>query len=68
MKLMIILAAALLAGCSTLADYGIGGPPALVCAKGQALIDDRLVGPDAARLSIVRRFADADALCQPAGR
>jgi len=50
----VILAAIPLSGCSTLADYGIGGPPALMCdQKQRALLDDRLVGPDQARLSLV---------------
>lgn len=64
MKLILILAAALLAGCSTLNDYGIGGAPMLYCRGGEAVIDDRIVGPDEARLSFVRRFQDGDALCQ----
>lgn len=64
-RLFVALAAVALSGCSTLAEYGIGGPPALMCRQGKALIDDRLVGPDEARLSIVRRFTDADELCGP---
>lgn len=61
-----LLALGLLSGCSTLASYGIGGPPRLMCSTdGQALLDDRVVGPDAARLSLVRRFADGDKLCRP---
>ena len=54
-----------LSGCSTLAEYGIGGPPRLMCGTdGLAALDDRIVGPDAARLSLVRRFADGDKLCK----
>jgi hypothetical protein len=60
---ILILAACLLAGCSTLNRYGIGGEPLLYCRKGQAVIDDRIAGPDQARLAIVRRFKDGDALC-----
>jgi hypothetical protein len=61
----VILALFLLSGCSTLNKYGIGGPPTLYCRKGEAVIDDRLAGPDTARLSLVRRFADGDPLCKP---
>jgi hypothetical protein len=61
-----LLATLLLAGCSTLNRYGIGGAPQLHCRGGQAVLDDRIAGPDEARLSIVRRFADGDALCRPA--
>lgn len=63
--LAIVLAILLLSGCSTLNRYGIGGPPQLYCRKGEAVIDDRLAGPDSARVSVVRRFADGDALCKP---
>lgn len=64
MKTLATLAmAALLAGCSTLNRYGIGGDPLLMCRKGEAFIDDKLAGSDAARLSALRRFADADPLC-----
>lgn len=64
MRHLITLAAILLSGCSTLADYGIGGPPALMCDQRQrALLDDRIAGPDQARLSLVRRFEDGDRLC-----
>jgi hypothetical protein len=59
-----VLAVLLLSGCSTLNRYGIGGPPTLYCRKGEAVIDDRLAGPDNARLSLVRRFADGDGLCK----
>lgn len=65
-RALLAISAAALAGCETLANYGIGGPPALMCRKGKAEIDDRLVGPDNARLSIIRRFADADPLCKGA--
>jgi hypothetical protein len=64
---ILILAACLLAGCSTLNRYGIGGEPLLYCRKGQAVIDDRIAGPDQARLAFVRRFKDADALCSKPG-
>lgn len=50
-------------GCSTVNEYGIGGPPALLCGKGAAYIDDKLAGSDAVRLSLVRRFEDGDKLC-----
>ena len=64
--LAIAVAAFVLSGCSTLASYGIGGPPRLMCGTdGKAVIDDRLVGPDAARLSLVRVFTDGDKLCTP---
>lgn len=62
--IMIVLAMILLSGCSTLNRYGIGGEPLLYCRKGEAVIDDRLAGPDSARVSVVRRFADGDALCK----
>jgi len=51
-------------GCSTVNEYGIGGPPALLCGKGAAYIDDKLAGSDAVRLSLVRRFEDGDELCR----
>jgi hypothetical protein len=53
----------LLPACSTLNRYGIGGDPLLTCRKGEASIDDKLVGTDAARLTVLRRFKDGDALC-----
>ena len=56
--------AALLAGCSTLESAGIGGEPRIYCRQGVAMLDDRLIGPDQARLSVVRRIKDADALCK----
>jgi hypothetical protein len=62
-RIALILVGLTLAGCSTLNSYGIGGEPMIYCRKGQAVIDDRIVGPDGARLSLVRRFADGDALC-----
>jgi len=65
MRYLLTLAAILLSGCSTLAEYGIGGPPALMCdQKQRALLDDRIAGPDQARLSLVRRFEDGDPLCR----
>jgi uncharacterized protein YceK len=60
----IVLAIVLLSGCSTLNRYGIGGEPLLYCRRGEAVIDDRLIGPDTARVSVVRRFTDGDALCK----
>lgn len=54
---------AALSGCSTLNSYGIGGPPKLACAGSAAAIDDRIVGSDDMHVSMVRRFADGDALC-----
>lgn len=62
-RLAIFLAALLLPGCSTLNDYGIGGKPELQCRDGRAVLDDRLVGSDEVRLSVVRRFPDGDRLC-----
>jgi hypothetical protein len=56
----------LFSGCSTLNRHGIGGEPLLYCRQGEAVIDDRLFGPDSARVSVVRRFADGDALCKAA--
>ena len=54
-----------LSACSTLHEYGIGGPPRLLCAKdGTAVLDDRIAGPDAVRVSLVRRFVDGDGLCK----
>jgi len=69
-RLLIVLALAvlvlfLLSGCSTLNKYGIGGPPKLMCANGQADIDDRIAGSDEVRLSLVRRFTDGDKVCKP---
>ena len=63
-RIALILVACLLAGCDTMARYGVGGPPTLYCRKGEAVIDDRIAGPDGARLSVVRRFKDGDALCK----
>ena len=58
----------LLAGCSTLNNYGIGGEPELICRyrDGIASIDDRIAGSDAMHASLVRRFKDGDSLCLPA--
>ena len=53
-----------LSSCATLHPYGIGGEPLLYCRAGEAVIDDRIAGPDAARLSIVRRVPDGDSQCQ----
>lgn len=50
-------------GCSTVNEYGIGGPPVLLCGKSAAYIDDKLAGSDEVRLSLVRRFKDGDPLC-----
>ena len=61
---LVLIMSALLAGCSTLAEYGIGGPPVLLCDRSsRAMIDDRIAGSDSARLSVVRRFEDADPMC-----
>lgn len=67
MHRIIILAAVLLAGCSTLNGYGIGGEPRIACytRDATAILDDKLVGPVDAHGSIVRRIKDADALCAP---
>lgn len=65
---ILLLAAVLLSACTTLNRYGIGGEPLLYCRAGQAVIDDRIVGPDQSRLAFVRRFKDGDGLCaKPAG-
>lgn len=64
---MILAAALLLASCDTLNSYGVGGEPLLYCRAGQAVIDDRIVGPDQARLAVVRRFKDGDGLCGKPG-
>lgn len=60
-----LLLAGSLAGCSTLNEYGVGGEPLLYCRKGEAVIDDRIIGPDQARLAVVRRFPDGDSICKP---
>lgn len=60
----LIAACLLLSACSTMRDLGIGGPPLLYCRKGVAVIDDRIAGPDEARVSVIRRFEDGDALCK----
>lgn len=65
MKYLTLLIALAVTGCSTLNDYGIGGAPRLVCTTSAAAIDDRLLGSDDMHLSLVRRFADGDALCTP---
>jgi hypothetical protein len=62
-RTLLAAAALLLPGCSTLERYGIGGAPTVYCRGGLAVLDDRLLGPDQARLSLVRRVADADRLC-----
>lgn len=54
---------ALASGCSTLHEYGIGGPPQLFCRQGEGWIGDPLLGSEAARLGTWRRFPDADELC-----
>lgn len=64
MKIALLLCVALLVGCSTLNEYGIGGVPLIYCRQGAAVLDDRIVGPDSARLSFVRRLKDGDALCK----
>ena len=66
MKRAILFVALLLQGCSTLNEYGIGGPAVLQCGRGLAVLDDRIVGSDNVRLSVVRRFPDGDRLCPPA--
>lgn len=63
MRLLAILALALLAGCDTLHSAGVGGEPMIYCREGKAVLDDRIVGPDSARLSVLRRIKDADPLC-----
>lgn len=61
------LLALLLAGCSTLHNYGIGGPPVLQCQQrtAAAFVDDRILGSDATHLTLLRRMPDADPLCLP---
>lgn len=62
-RLLIFMGSLLLPACSTLNDYGIGGPPALYFdTKGRAVLDDPLIGSGAVRLSVVRRFPDGDRL------
>lgn len=61
---VVVLTAVILSGCSTLERYGIGGAPLIFCRQEVAVIDDRIAGPDSARLSLVRRIKDADALCK----
>lgn len=53
-----------LTGCSTLNDLGIGGEPLIFCRKGQAVIDDKIVGSEASRVTVLRRIKDADAVCR----
>lgn len=67
MRHIIILSAVLLAGCSTLNNYGIGGEPRIACytRDATAILDDKIAGPASAHGSIVRRITDADALCAP---
>lgn len=60
----VIASALLLPACSTLNEYGIGGPPLMFCRNGLAYIDDRIAGPDGARVSVIRRFEDGDELCK----
>lgn len=61
----LIFALALLTGCTTLNDWGIGGKPTLQCAKGKAEINDRIAGSDRVSLAMIRQFDDANALCAP---
>lgn len=64
MKLLALILLAALSGCSTINNLGIGGAPVLACSKsGKAFIDDKLAGSADVHGSVVRRFADADALC-----
>ena len=63
--LLLALTLPLLAACESLNAFGVGGEPELLCHRrtGQARIDDKLLGPQAAHISVVRRFRDADELC-----
>jgi hypothetical protein len=64
-RLAIAALALALTGCAQLQKYGIGGEPVLMCDREKtAHIDDRIAGPDQARLSLVRRFKDGDPLCK----
>ncbi len=64
MKRIAILAAALLLpGCSTLNEYGIGGPPGPVWRGGKAHIEEKVAGSDGVWLTLMRRFHDGDRLC-----
>ena len=63
MRTTIIILALLLTGCDTLHSAGIGGEPRIYCRQGEAVLDDRIIGPDAARLSVVRRIPDGDPVC-----
>ena len=65
-RTVLILAAGLLTGCSTLNEFGIGGPPGLIDISGKAYIDDRLLGSDENYISLIRRFKAGDALVKPA--
>lgn len=51
-------------GCTTVAEYGIGGPPKAMCAAERSYINDRIAGTDNVSLSVVRRFEDGDRLCR----
>ena len=64
MAVRALILALALSGCSTLESVGVGGEPRIYCRQGEAVLDDRLLGPDHARLSVVRRIMDADPLCQ----
>lgn len=66
MKHLLILAVVLLAGCDTINSYGLGGEPVLMCKArdGTAHIDDKLIGQEKVHASVVRRFSDADRLCE----
>ena len=68
MRPILAALALLLSGCSTLADYGIGGPLTILCREGKAEAEDRIAGSDQARLSVMRRLKDADRLCVEGGR
>lgn len=60
----VVLSLAMCSGCTTVAEYGIGGPPRNVCAGQQSYINDRIAGTDNVSLSVVRRFQDGDNLCR----
>ena len=62
-KILILIPALLLPACSTLNNYGLGGPPRQACMDAKAYIDDKLIGSDGVRLSLMRRFKDGDGSC-----
>lgn len=54
-----------LAACDTLHSAGIGGEPTLFCRArdGTGHLEDKVAGPDSARVAVNRRFRDGDLTC-----